>query len=133
MIKVAYSPSTLAWMSSISIAVIGTLMSSTAFAAERSCSSMTVMATTGGAAQAQLEAIAHCQSTRSTPMNTRVSLSQPDDWSMPMQSEPMQPQLTQPDAKTEEIYPAYCPPLPGNLEPGDFGFREALERCKYGS
>lgn len=30
-------------------------------------------------------------------------------------------------------YPAYCPSLPLGTQPGDWAYREALEKCLYGS
>lgn len=31
-----------------------------------------------------------------------------------------------------DSYPSYCPSLPAGTKPGDWEYREALERCLYG-
>ena len=33
----------------------------------------------------------------------------------------------------DSAYPGYCPALPIGTKPGDWDYREALERCLYGS
>ncbi len=49
-----------------------------------------------------------------------------------------QPSVTQPPSSTkkpssqiDDFYPAYCPTLPAGLQPDDYQFRRAFERCKY--
>lgn len=36
-------------------------------------------------------------------------------------------------SSVDGAYPGYCPALPPGTQPGDWSYREALERCLYGS
>jgi hypothetical protein len=49
----------------------------------------------------------------------------------PVNSERSRPKVDRP--KVDDSYPAYCPPLPRGTIPGDWDYREALEKCLYGT
>ncbi|QZZ22306.1 hypothetical protein J5X98_07960 [Leptothermofonsia sichuanensis E412] len=119
---------TLTCLSSVSVVFAGLSIRSTAFAAERACSSVLSPATTGGSIREHLEAIARCHSSGQSSSAGRSSFTQSKQMS------PAEMNLIPGSSSNlEDIYPAYCSPLPGGVKPGDFAFREALARCKYGS
>ena len=37
------------------------------------------------------------------------------------------------NSSADRTYPDYCPSLPPGTKPGDWEYREALERCLYGN
>lgn len=53
--------------------------------------------------------------------------------------QPKQLEQSQVNPRVDEItpnsndYPAYCPTISSQLKPEDFEFREALQKCRYGS
>ncbi|GAB4319459.1 MAG: hypothetical protein OHK0047_01600 [Leptolyngbyaceae cyanobacterium] len=119
---------TLAYLSTLSIAFFSPSVQPTVHANERSCPPVLGTATTGGAIRQQLEAIARCNATDSTSNIIKTSVDPTKA------TPPLKRNLNIDEAISEDsVYPTYCPGLPRGVKPGDLGFREALERCKYGS
>ncbi|NJP11737.1 MAG: hypothetical protein HC866_21565 [Leptolyngbyaceae cyanobacterium RU_5_1] len=116
----------LACLSSVPLALASSSMGSAAYAAEQDCQVTSGSATAGGAIREHLEAIAKCGSMNQRLPETEASLDRGKTVSPSVSTTSM--------GKSEpSSYPAYCPFLLGGAEPGEFGYHEALYKCRYGS
>ncbi|MGA7933026.1 MAG: hypothetical protein WCA35_05560 [Kovacikia sp.] len=85
--------------------------------------------TSGSSVREQLNTIARCNSLNQLSGTQEASFNQLKNVSPGATNPTLNKMSSQPD----NTYPAFCPALPGGLKAGDFGFREALARCLYGS
>jgi len=97
------------------------------YANEASCSAVVGHATTGGAIRQQLEMMAHCNFAESLS-SAEISIEHTKNLDQSQVN--LRVDKTTP---ARSSYPAYCPPISSELEPEDFAFREALEKCRYGT
>ena len=92
--------------SPLSATIVGGAIATAASAAEMACQTTLKPSTTGGMAREALDMAQNCQ--------TSVSVERPAHMK-------------------DATYPSYCPTLPSWVQPGDAYYRDAAERCKYGS
>lgn len=108
--------------SSLSATIMGGAIAPAAFAAEMACQTTLKPSTTGGMAREALDMTQTCQMTQSEQDGVRpVSMIQPSA------------SVERPSQMEDTTYPGYCPTLPSWVQPGDAYYRDAIERCKYGS
>jgi hypothetical protein len=116
----------LACLSAIPATLSSTSLTSTADAAEEACELTSSAATTGGAIQQQMNAIAPCHVR--TPANTATEVFRLTET---MPANPVKADTRNDQAGLDENR-SFCPAIPKGATADDFQYRAALEHCRYG-
>ncbi|SRR5579883_1962468 len=73
--------------------------------------------------------------TQSTTGSTTPTTTKPDNLSEPAKNQLLPVTAINPESARPSVdssYPAYCPFLPAGAKPGNWEYREAMEKCLHG-
>lgn len=114
----------MAGLSAVPVTVVSSAFNANA---ESVCEFTTSSATTGGAIQQQIDAIARCNAR----MSATVVIETPS--AIPTSSSNLDTSHSMPVQETLDPNRAFCPSIPRGASAEEFQYQAALERCKHGS